>query len=177
MQPSPDRPPPSEPKSTKRESRRIAIFEPNQRDLDEAVIGRDVSGGLAEFLANLLRRKKWVRKINIPSNYDDVAAVLLFTTTLKKGGLEILSELHIYCDGRAMIEKWEVAGEWEQMRSMPKEAFQAIDITAVRVDADMVSVEFTVPSSKGRSGSYVTKFDFRGDGPAVRTVLHPLLQG
>lgn len=170
------KPSPLEPDSAKSESRRIAIFEPNQGDLDEAVIGRDVSGGLAEFLANLLRRKKWVRKINIPSGYDDIAAVLLFTTTLKEGGLEILSELHIYWAGRTMIEKWEVAGEWEQISSLPKEAFQAIDITKVRVDGDVVSIEFTVPSATGRSGSYVTKFDFSGDGLDVRTVLHPLLR-
>jgi len=162
--------------SAKSESRRIAIFEPNQADLDEAVIGREVSGGLAGFLANLLRRKKWVRKINIPSGYDDVAAVLLFTTTLKEGGLEILSELHIYFAGRSMIEKWEVAGEWEQISSLPKEALQAIDITRVQVDGKVVSVEFTVPSSTGRSGSHVTKFDFLEDGSEVRTVLHPLLQ-
>lgn len=176
MPPSPHRPSASDPESAKSESRRIAIFEPNQGDLDEAIIGRDVSGGLVEFLANLLRRKKWVRKINIPSGHDDVAAVLLFTTTLKQGGLEILSELHIYCAGRTRIEKWEVAGEWEQIRSLPKEAFQAVDITKVRVDSDVVSIEFTVPSATGRSGSHVSKFDFSGDDLEVRTVLHPLLR-
>lgn len=166
----------SKSKSAKSDSCRIAIFEPNQADLDEAVIGREVSGGLAGFLANLLRRKKWVRKINIPSGYDDVAAVLLFTSTLKEGGLEILSELHIYYAGKSRIEKWEVAGEWEQIGSLPKEALQAIDITRVQVEDKVVSVEFTVPSSRGQSGSHVTTFDFLEDGPEVRTVLHPLLQ-
>ncbi|WP_157447654.1 hypothetical protein [Chthoniobacter flavus] len=152
------------------------IFEPNQADLDKAVLGRDVSAGLAKFFENLLQRKKWVRKINIPSRHDDVAAVLLFTTTLKEGGLEILSELHIYCAGKTMIEKWEVAGEWQQIRSLPQESFQAIDITKVRVDGNVVSVDFTVPSSEGQSGLYFTQFDFSSDEPPVRTVPHPLLR-
>ncbi len=145
-------------------------------DLQKAVAGREVSRGLAEFLENLLRRKKWVRKINIPARHDDVAAVLLFTTTLKKGGLEILSELHIYCAGKKMIEKWEVAGEWDSIRSLPKESFQAIDITSVRVEGESVSVEFTVPSSTGQSEALVTTFDFLDAGPEVRTVPHPLLR-
>lgn len=173
--PRPD-PLPPEPEWAKSESRRIAIFEPNQADLDLAVIGRDVSPGLAKFLRDLLLRKKWVRKINIPSGYDDVAAVLLFTTVLKEGGLEILSELHIYCAGRRMIEKWEIAGERQQIRLLPKEAFQAIDITKVRVEGDVVSIEFTTPSSSGPSDLYVTVFDFADDGPEVRTVPHPLLR-
>lgn len=175
-------PPPREkPTRSKREleksdTRRIVIFEPNQADLDKAVIGRDLSAGLAEFLENLLQRKKWVRKINIPSGHDDVAAVLLFTTTLKEGGLEILSELHVYCAGKTTIEKWKVAGEWESIGLLPKESFQAIDITKVRVDGDIVNIEFTVPSSTGRSGLYVTTFDFREGELAVRTVPHPLLR-
>jgi len=169
-------PAPPEEESAKSESRRITISEPNPADLAKAMIGRDVSVGLAEFFEKLLQRKKWVRKINVPSGHDDVAAVLLFTTTLKAGGLEILSELHIYCAGKRMVEKWEVAGEWEQIRSLPKESFQAIDITKVRVDNDVVNVEFTVPSSTGAGGRYVTMFDFAGDGPEVRTVPHPLLR-
>lgn len=176
MLPLPDRRAPLEPESAKAESRRIAIFEPNQADLDLAVIGRDISSGLARFLESVLRRKKWVRKINIPSGCDDVAAVLLCTTTLKEGGLEILSELHIYCAGKTMIEKWEVAGEWEQIRSLPKETFQAIDITKVRVDGEVVSVEFTVPLPAGQSRLHVSTFDFLAEGSEVRTVLHPLLR-
>ncbi|MEZ0256651.1 MAG: hypothetical protein ACAI37_15305, partial [Chthoniobacter sp.] len=117
--------------------------------MDAALVGRDVSPGMAEFLKNLLRRKKWVRKINIPSGYNDVAAVLLFATTLKEEGLEILSELHIYCGGKVLIEKWEVAGETEHIRSLPKETFRAIDITKVRVDGPAVKVEFTVPTPAG----------------------------
>lgn len=176
MPPPRDKAAHSEPASTKRDSRRITIFEPDQADVEKAITGRDLSPGLAEFLENLLRRKKWIRKIHIPSGHDDVAAVLLFTTTLKEGGLEISSELHIYFAGKRMIEKWEVAGEWEQIRSLPKESFQAIDITKVRVIGDVVSVEFTAPSARGQSGLYVTTFDFLGDESDMRTVPHPLLR-
>jgi len=176
MPPPRDDPAHRESESAKSESRRITILEPNQADLDKAVMGRDVSAGLAEFFKNLLRRKKWIRKIYIPSGHDDVAAVFLFTTTLKADGLEILSELHIYRAGKKMVEKWKVAGEREQIRSLPKESFRAIDITKMRVDGSMVSVEFTVPSSAGRSGLYVTTFDFAGEDQEVRTVPHPLLR-
>ena len=167
---------PANPESNRHDSRRIAIFEPNLVDLDAALTGREVSRGTAEFLKNLLQRKKWVRKINIPSGCDDVAAVLLFATTLKVGGLEILSELHIYCGGKVLIEKWEVAGETEHIRSLPKESFQAIDITKVRVEGPVVKVEFTVPTPAGKSGLHETIFDFGSEGPDVRTVPHPMLQ-
>ena len=161
---------------SKSDSRKIAIFEPSQECLDEATLGRDVSAGLAEFLKNLLRRRKWVRKINIPSGRDDVAAVLVWTTTLKPAGFEMLSELHVYFAGRTMIEKWEVAGESERIRSLPQESFQAIDITKVRVEGEVVTLEFTVPRPGGKSSAYVTTFDFAGGEPDVRTVVHPLFR-
>lgn len=176
MASSPRDPAPLGSKRGKSDSRKIAIFEPNQEGLEQAVIGRDVSPGLAEFLKNLLRRRKWVRKINIPSGRDDVAAVLVWTTTLKPGGFEMLSELHVYFAGRTMIEKWEVAGESERIRSLPKEAFQAIDITKIRVEGAVVTLEFTVPRPGGKSSAYVTTFNFDGREPDVRTVVHPLLR-
>lgn len=160
----------------KSDSRKIDIVEPSQECLDKAIIGRDVSAGLAQFLKNLLRRQKWVRKINIPSGQDDVAAVLVWTTTLKSGGFEMLSELHIYFAGRIMVEKWEVAGEMERIRSLPQESFQAIDITKVRVEGEVVTLEFTVPRPGGESSAYVTTFDFTGGEPDVRTVVHPLFR-
>jgi hypothetical protein len=160
----------------KSDSRKIALYEPSQECLDKATLGRDVSAGLTEFLKNLLRRRKWVRKINIPSGRDDVAAVLVWTTTLKPAGFEMLSELHVYFAGRTLIEKWEVAGESERIRSLPKEAFQAIDITKVRVEGKVVALEFTVPRPGGKSSAYITAFDFTGEGPDVRTVVHPLLR-
>lgn len=173
---SPRDPVPPGSKEGKSDSRKIAIFEPSQEGLDQAVIGRDVSPGLAEYLKNLLRRQKWVRKINIPSGWDDAAAVLVWTTRLKPGGFEMLSELHVYLAGRVMIEKWEIAGELERIRSLPQESFQAIDITKVRVEGKVVTLEFTVPRPGGASSAYVTAFDFAREGSDVRTVVHPLLR-
>lgn len=74
-----------------------------------------------------------------------------------------------------MVEKWEVAGELEEIGSLPKESFQAIDITHVRVAGEVVSIEFTAPSPSGRSAVTVTKFDFAAEGPEMRTASHPLL--
>lgn len=139
---------------------RIAIFEPDEEALKKAVIGRDLSPGLAAFLQNLLKRKKWARKINIPSGHNDVAVVLVFTTALKEGGLEILSELHVYFAGQIIVEQWEVAGEAQRIHLLPKEAFRALDITKVRVEGSLVHVEFTVPMPGGQSGQHEKTFDF-----------------
>jgi hypothetical protein len=159
----------------KSSTHKITLFEPDEDALNKALVGRDTSPGLNAFLKNLLKRKKWTRKINIPSGYNDVAAVLVFTTTLKEAGLEILSELHVYFGGGSMVEKWEVAGEMERIRLLPKEAFRAIDISKVRVDGAVVNVEFTVPLPGGQSGVHVKAFDFSAQGPEDRTVSHPLL--
>jgi hypothetical protein len=155
---------------------RIVIFEPDVDQLKIALAGRQVSPGLAEFLKNLLKRKKWARKINIPSDHDDAAAVLVFTTQLKEGGLEIFSELHVFCAGRTMVEKWQVVGEGQQISLLPKEAFRAIDISKVRVDGLVVNVEFSVPIVGGQSRTLIKTFDFSVEDPEVRTVPHPLLE-
>jgi len=155
---------------------RIVIFEPDVDQLKIALAGRQVSPGLAEFLKNLLKRKKWARKINIPSDHDDAAAVLVFTTQLKEGGLEIFSELHVFCAGQIMVEKWQVVGEGQQISLLPKEVFRAIDISKVRVDGPVVSVEFSVPIVGGQSRTLIKTFDFSVEDPEVRTVPHPLLE-
>src|SRR5258708_19233941 len=113
---------------TKASTHKITLFEPDEEALKKALVGRELSPGLDAFLKNLLRLKKWMRKINLPSGHNDVAAVLVFTTTLKEGGLEILSELHVYLAGKTMVEKWEVAGELQRIRLLPNEAFRPIDI-------------------------------------------------
>jgi hypothetical protein len=160
----------------KSDTRRVAIFEPDQERLSEAVSGRNLSPELGAFLKNLVGRKKWVRKINIPSGHDDAAAVLVFSTTLKEGGLEILSELHVYCGGKSMVEIWEVVGETERIRLLPKESFRAIDITKVRVEGQSVSVEFAISKPDGQSELRVKIFDFGGEQPQMQTVPHPLLE-
>jgi hypothetical protein len=145
---------------------RITIFEPDEEALKKAVIGRDLSPGLAAFLQGMLKRKRWARKINIPAGHNDVAAVLIFTTTLKEGGLEILSELHVYFAGEIAVQKWEIAGENQRIHLLPKEAFRALDITKVRVEGSLVYVEFTVPLANGQNEQHVETFDFsKGEPP------------
>lgn len=160
------------PKST---TKRIVLFEPDQAQLKAAVADRNLSAGLIEFLKNLLKTKKWTRKINIPSEHDDLAAVLVFTTALRESGLEILSELHVNFAGNVMVEKWQVVGEEEEISLLPKEAFHAIDIDKVRVQDGQVIVEVSAPIIGGHSNTLLKTFDFTVEGPGVRFVGHPLI--
>ncbi len=162
---------------TKTATSKIVIFEPDEELIKKALVGRELSPALLEFLKNLLKRKKWARRINIPADRDDVAAVLVFAATLKEAGLEILSELHVYCAGKIVVEKWEVVGASEKIALLPKEVFRAIDISKVRIDGTQVSVEFSVPRIGRESGETLVKiFDFSGDKPSVQIVPHPLLE-
>ncbi|MGB8167224.1 MAG: hypothetical protein WCF18_07005, partial [Chthoniobacteraceae bacterium] len=134
-------------------TKRIVLFEPDQRQLKSALEDRELSPGLTAFLTNLLKAKKWTRKINIPSGHDNVAAVLVFTTALRTAGFEILSELHVYYAGKVIVEKWQVVGEEEQIALLPKEAFHAIDIDKVRVQDGQVTIEVSAPIIGGHSGT------------------------
>jgi len=161
---------------SKSNTQKIVLFEPNEEQLKNALIGRDLSPGVVEFLNRLLTSKKWARKINIPANIEDVAAVLVFTTTLKEAGLEILSELHVYFAGRIMVEKWQVVGESERTSLLPKEVFRAIEISKVRVEGNEVKIECSVPMLGGQSSTITKTFDFSIEDPEVRIVPHPLLE-
>jgi hypothetical protein len=161
---------------SKSTTKKIVLFEPDEEQLNQAMVGRDLSPGLVEFLKNLLKAKKWARKINIPSQHDDVAAVLVFTSALKEAGLEIISELHVFYAGKTMVEKWEVVGEEEQISLLPKEAFRAIDIHKVRVQGSSVNIEISVPTARGHSGTLIRTFDFSVEGPELRIVPHPFLE-
>jgi hypothetical protein len=155
---------------------RISLKEPDEERLKQELVGRDISQGLFVFLKNLLRSKKWTRKINIPSGHTDVAAVLVFTSQLKEAGLEILSELHVFCRGQTRVEKWEVCGENEEIYRLPKEAFMAIEIDKVRVNDSEVSIAFRVPTSAGNTETLIRIFDFSDEASGFRVVPHPLLQ-
>jgi hypothetical protein len=141
-------------------TRKIALFEPNEELLFNALEGRELSSGLRQFLLGLLERKKWPRKINVPSGHNDAAAVLIFTSVLKEAGLEISSELHVYLAGKVLIEKWQVAGENDRIALLPKEAFRAIDIEKVRVNGSLVTIEFSIPSANGDGSTLHKTFDF-----------------
>jgi hypothetical protein len=155
-------------------TKKIVLFEPDEDQLNKALAGRNLSPGLIDFLSNLLKTKRWTRKINIPSGHNDVAAVLVFTTALKEDGLEIFSALHVFRAGKIMVEKWQVVGGAERISLLPKEAFHAINIDRVRVEDDQVNVEFSVPTIGGHSGALMKTFDFSIEGPEVRMVPHPL---
>jgi hypothetical protein len=155
---------------------RINLTEPDEEQLRRELVGRDISPGLFQFLKNLLKAKKWTRKINIPSGHTDLAAVLVFTSQLKEGGLEIFSELHVYHLGKTIVEKWEVCGETEKIYRLPTEAFMAIEIDKVRVNGPEVSIEFRVPTSAGNTETLIRTFDFSDGAAGIRVVPHPLLQ-
>jgi len=161
---------------SKSSTKKIVIFEPDEEGLKKALVGRDLSPELAAFLKNLLKRKKWARKINIPSGRNDVAAVLVFTTTLKEAGLEIFSELHVFCAGKIMVEKWQVLGESERTSLLGKEVFRAIDISKIRVEGAEVNIEFSGPTIDGQSSTLTKTFDFAVEDPEVRIVPHPFLE-
>jgi hypothetical protein len=155
---------------------RISVFEPDQQALRKALLGRDLSPELHSFLNNLLKRNKWTRKINIPSSYNNVAAVLVFTTALKETGLEIISELHVYFNGKVMVEQWHVRGGPNRLSLLPKESFRTIDIEKVRVQGERVIVEFSIPIAGGNSGTRIKTFDFAADEQRVRIVPYPLAE-
>jgi len=156
-------------------TQQIAISEPDEDLLKKSLQGRELSPGLTTFLENLIRTKKWAREITLPSSHDDLAVALVSTSTLKEGGLEILSELHVFFAGDIIIEEWQVVGEREQISALPKEIFSSISIHKVIVDGDKVIVELQVPMSEGTKAILKT-FDFAIDGPRSRSVLHPLFE-
>jgi hypothetical protein len=158
----------------KSSTKKIVLFEPDQGQLTTALHDRHLCPELIKFLTNLLKAKKWTRKINIPSNHNDVAAVLVFTTALKEGGLEILSELHVYYAGKVLVEKWQVVGENDEISDIPREMFSAIDILKVRADGSRVTIEFNAPVAEAPTLSKV--FDFAQEGSTVRFVPHPFLE-
>lgn len=162
--------------SSKSVTRHIAISEPDETLLRASLEGRNVSPELGKFLANLLRTKKWTRKITLPSTHEDVAVALVYTSSLKEGGLEILSELHVFFAGKTIVEEWQVVGESEKTSNLPKEMFTSINIQKVMVDQGEVIVELSVPLDGGTAKVLAKRFDFSVDRPGIRAVPHPLLE-
>jgi hypothetical protein len=157
---------------------KIVIFEPDEETLQRSLVGREVAPELQAFLKSLLLRKKWARKINIPSGYNNVAAALVFTTTLKEAGLEIFSELHVFFSGKVFVEKWQVVGERERIALLPKEIFRAVDISKVRVDGARVRVEFSLPSvGESCRETLLKTYDFSEEEPRVESTAEPFNEG
>src|SRR5208282_5224922 len=114
------------------------------------LLGRELSPELTKFLQNLVRTKKWTRKITLPSTHDDVAVALVFTSSLKESGLEIVTELHVFFNNKIIIEEWQVVGESEKTSAIPKEAFTSMSIQKVLVEDAAVHVELIVPLAGGK---------------------------
>ncbi len=165
---------PDETAAGKSLTKRIVISEPDEEQLSKALEGRDLTPGLMLFLKRLTKTHKWMRKINIPSGRNDLAAVLVFTSALKGAGLEMFSELHVFFAGKAMIEKWQVIGENEQTSALRPELLTSIDLIKVREHEGCVQVHISAPVMEGENKSLVRTFDFRNPTTAVRIVAHPL---
>ncbi len=155
----------------------IAISEPDEELLKKSLGDRHVSPELKKFLLNLLKTKKWTRRITLPSTHDNVAVALVFAGSLKESGLEIVTELHVFFDNQVMIEEWTLVGETEKTSTIPKEAFTSMSIRKVLVLGNTVQVELTAPSAEGETRIIEKSFDFAVQGPRSRSVPHPLLRG
>ncbi len=126
----------------------IVISEPDEEQLRSSLQGREVSPELRKFLLNLLKTKKWTRKITLPSTHENVAVVLVFASSLKETGLEIVTELHVFFNKKIIVEEWQVVGENEKTSAIPKEAFTSMCIQKVVVEGDSrVHVGLQVPHS------------------------------
>ena len=156
----------------------IALSEPDEDFLTKSLQGRVLSPELRKFLQNLVRTKKWTRKITLPSTHENVAVALVFASCLKESGLEIVTELHVFFNGRIIIEEWQVVGEAvTKPRQSRREAFTSMDIQKVLVENDSVYVDLIVPLPDGQSKTIEKAFDFASDEPRVRSVAHPLMEG
>lgn len=155
----------------------IVISEPDEEQLRRSLQGRELSPELSKFLLNLMKTKKWTRKITLPSTHENVAVALVFASTLKEGGLEIVTELHVFFNNRTIVEEWKVLGESDETSAIPKEAFTSMSIRKVVVEDDSVHVELTIPSSGGQMKVIDKRFDFGTGEPRLRTVAHPLMKG
>lgn len=164
----------TEPDVSKSSTRQILIFEPDEDQLKKHLAGRDISPELGQFLTRLMKGKKWPRKINIPSSHDNLAAAVVFSSELKKDGLEIFSELHVFFDGATIVEKWTVVNEADKISSLPKETFSSIEIEKVRLeDNHLVQVALKMALPGRTSKTVLRTFDFQSDEPNVRVVPHP----
>jgi len=156
----------------------IAMSDPDEEALKKSLGQRQVSPELRKFLLNLLKTKKWTRKITLPSAHENVAVALVFASSLKESGLEIVTELHVFHNSRTIVEEWTLLGETEKTSTIPKEAFTSMSIRKVTVMGDTVDVELTAPPLAGSQARIIEKsFDFAAEEHGPRSVPHPLIRG
>jgi len=161
--------------SSRRTTAQIEISTPQERDLLRQLAGQGLSPPLIIFLKAVVKRHKGIRKINIPSGEDSVAAVLLCAGNLSEKGLEIYDELQIFFHGQTMIERW----QWwaDGGVCLPeKEKIGTLEIGKVKVIGRVVSVVLKVSGGKD-AREFVREFDFSNPSsePSVSMIPHPLL--
>ena len=153
----------------KKSTQKVVISDPNEELLEMRLEGRTLSPELSKFLKTLIKPKKWTKNITIPSMQESVAVVLLFTSSLKQAGLEILSEIHVYYHGKIFVEIWEMLPEFETPASLPPGIFGSVDVGKVRVKNPLVYVEMKVQVADGVEKRVLKTYDFSQAEPAVAT--------
>jgi len=150
-------------------TRKVVISDPNEALLKTKLEGRILSPGLSRFLNNLVKTRRWTKNITIPSTHDNVAIALLFTSSLKEAGLEILSEIHVFYDDRTYVEACEMLQESEHPTDLPPGIFNSVEVGKVRVQGTLVQVEMRVLLADGTKKRVLKTYDFFSDPPAVQT--------
>ncbi len=105
----------------------IVVTEPEAEHLDKQLLDRLFSPELLRFLRSVVKRNKWTKKITLPSTHENTAVVLLFKSDLKNGGLEIVTQIHVFYDGRTFVEEWETLPEAMHPASMPAKTWNFIE--------------------------------------------------
>lgn len=147
----------------------VVIRDPEEKLLEEQLKNRALTPELLKFLKRLVKTKKWTKKITIPSAHDDVAVVLLFTSSLKQGGLEIITEIHVFFAGRIVVEEWETLPESRNPSSLPVGIFASMDIEKVRVLDKQVEVALRMQAPDGKNTRILKTYDFLTEKPTVQT--------
>ena len=160
--------------SQKEMTRKVVISDPSEELLQSKLQGRTISPDLSRFLKSLVKTRKWTKNITIPSTHDNVAVALLFTSSLKETGLEILSEIHVFYCGQTYIEVWEMLQENEHPSSLPPGIFNSVEVGKVRVHNSNVHVEMRVLMADGNKKRVLKIYDFSVEPTTVQT--RPLLQ-
>jgi hypothetical protein len=157
-------------------TRKIVLSEPDEELLRIHLMGRTLTPKLDSFLKKLSCSRKWMRKIYIPSNHENLAAAIVYTTDLTEHGLEITCELHVFLEDTAIVEKWYVLGENQQPRSLTREMLRPLDIEKVRLCGRRVYVVLKMPWRRGKAHVTVRTFAFVKGCQSPRFVLNPVLQ-
>ena len=151
---------------------RIVLEDPEKEDLKGHFANRNICPKLLDYLRKLVATHKGgTRKINIPSNHDNVGVVLLGSSSLEETHLQMHDELHVVYDGRVVVIKWEVMGK--EGFSVPIKEFSSLEIEKVRVEGKQVTVNLV---SLKNNFDIVVDFELYKDESTILNIEHPLNQ-